>query len=75
MGDFFIADSEKPGGQCIWYACESPAVCVLKCKNRTLIIDVCAKHAKKFMDSEIVTAKGGKIGISVHSTKASGKLN
>jgi len=75
MGDFYLADDEKPGGVCIWMDCDSPAVCVLKCRKRTLVLDVCAGHAKQFMDSEVTTADGEKIGISVHGFEYSGKLN
>lgn len=69
MSDFFVADDEKPVGGCIWFLCSEPATAVLKCKAKPLSMDVCAKHAEKFMSASVVPGeKGDKIGISIPGT-------
>ena len=75
MGDFFIAEDRDPSGPCIWEDCPKPAIAVLRSSKMEMSMHVCAEHAAKFLDAEIVHDGGENIGVSIAGTIDQDEVN
>lgn len=59
MSGFFVDETAKPSGLCIWDGCGKPSVAVLGSESLPFSMEVCEDHGKMFEDADVVPCGDG----------------